>query len=75
MIIKELAELTNSVIKVKDGWDGKVLCYRYQVDKHNHLADREVLGVWAEIDVAKRTHGFDSFAKPIICVYVVHKED
>jgi len=71
MTIKELANVTQTPIKIKDAHDGKVLCYQYEGYKHNRLDSREVLGVWAEIDV--KNGGFDSFARPIICVYVAHE--
>ena len=73
MKIKELANLAHSCIKVKDGYDGKVLCYRYTDGKHKHLAEREVLSVWTEIDV-KNNMGYSGSAKSIICVYVEHKD-
>ena len=72
MTIKELATVIQTGIKIKDGGNGKVLCYRYKADKHDFLADREVLSAWAEIDVSNV--GYDSFARPVICVYVEHKE-
>jgi len=72
MKIKDLAEVTNTSIKIKDGKNGKVLCSRYRASKHESLSDREVLGVWSEIDVCNS--GYDSFARPVICVYVEHKD-
>jgi hypothetical protein len=72
MTVSELACFTHTGIKVKDGGTGKVLCYRYRSDKHEKLANRQILSIWAEIDVSNG--GFDSFARPTICVYVEHKE-
>jgi hypothetical protein len=72
MTIKELADLTHTSIKVKDGRDGNILCQQYKSDKHSHLSDREILAVWAEIVV--HNGPFDNFARPILCVYAAHKD-
>jgi hypothetical protein len=72
MTIKELANFVQTSIKIKDAHDGKVLCFRYKSDKHSYLADRRILAIWAEIGV--NDVGYDSFARPVICVYVEHEE-
>jgi hypothetical protein len=72
MTVKEMASVIQTGIKIKDGGNGKVLCYRYKADKHAYLDDREVLSGWAEIRVSNS--GYSSFASPVICVYVEHKE-
>lgn len=70
MTVNELSVLTNSDIKIKDAKDGKILCHRYRSPNHDHLANREVLAIWAEIDVFNS--GYSSTAKAIIFVYVEH---
>jgi hypothetical protein len=74
MVVKELAEVLKTTIKIMDARDGRVLCYRYNASKHINLADREILSVWAEIDVHSGG-GFHSMARPNICAYVVHGEE
>jgi hypothetical protein len=73
MTIKQLYAFTKCSIKILDGRNDKVLCYSYKPDRHGHLSDREVLSIWAEISV--KNGGFDSFARPVICVYVEHLDE
>lgn len=70
MTVKELADISNTNIKVKDAKDGKILCYRYTDNKNSKISDRIILSIWTEIEVFNS--GYGSTAKPIICVYVEH---
>ena len=70
MTLKGLSDIVSCGIKVHDAHNGKVLCRAYYPEKQTNLADREVLSIWTEINV--KNSGFDSFARPVLCVYVAH---
>lgn len=55
-------------VEVKSGFNGNVLCRRFNPNKHAEVGKRKILDIWAEI----RTNGcsFSNRAIPIICVYV-----
>ena len=69
MTVKEFSELTHTPIEVKSGFNGKLLCKRYDAKKHQEISDREVTSIWAEIR-ASNSGGYSSYASPAICVYV-----
>lgn len=60
-------------IKVLSAYNGKLLCKRYNPQKHGHLNSREVSSIWADVQVVKGT--FCSIAKPILCLYVDGREE
>lgn len=58
----------SATVEVKSGFNGRVLCRRFNQNKHAEVGKRKILDIWAEI----RTNGctFSNRAIPIICVYV-----
>lgn len=68
MNVKEFSELTRTPIEVKSGFNGKVLCKRYDAKKHIEISDREIISIWAEIKVLNPA--CPSYAHSVICVYV-----
>lgn len=70
MTLFELSEKCKvaSILKVMSAYNGKVLCHNFNPNKHKEIGERRVASVWAEIMV--KNSGFDSYARPIICVYV-----
>lgn len=73
MTVKELygSVGVSSGLKVIDGETGKILCYRYNVisPKHEKIGRREILHLWADIEVTD--DGFGNYARPYLCVYVM----
>ena len=65
--------LAKSKIKVISGYNGKVLCFRFQPEKHSAIGKRELLTVWAELEVINS--GFGNCCQPILCVYVDGHEE
>lgn len=57
-----------STFKIMSGYNGKVLCYRFNPDKHVEIGKREISSVWADIVV--NGSGYGRNASPIICAYV-----
>lgn len=57
-------------LKVMSGYNGKILCKRFNPKKHVEIGKREIVAVWAEIETEKQ-HGFGykHYATPIICAY------
>lgn len=71
MTVKEFSTLAHStVIEVRSGYNGKILCKNYNPRKHKDISDRKIISVWSEIRVTGSS-GFTNFAKPIICVFVL----
>ena len=55
-------------IKVISGFNDKILCKRFDKDKHIEIGEREVLEIWSEVEIRNSIWG--SYAKSIICVCV-----
>lgn len=68
MKVKELKKDCKSEIKVLSGFNGKMLCKSFDIDKHKEIAEREVTAIWSEILLTNS--GYDNYAYSIICVYV-----
>ena len=62
------------VLRVKSGYNDKILCYDYDPNKHTEIGKRELSCVWADMQV---THcaGFGNYAHPIMCCYVDGAEE
>jgi len=69
MTVNELSQYVKCDLEVKSGFNGKILCKKYNLKKHTAIADREVAAVWSEIR-ALNSDGYSSLAKPVICVFV-----
>ena len=74
LTVQMLAKMSYTGIKVMSGYNGKLLCKRFDEKKHPHIADRVVTSVWAEI-VASKSMCFDNIAMPILCVFVNGKKE
>lgn len=68
MTVAELDDVAQTPLKVMSGFRGKVLCHRFNKDKHQGIGEREVIAVFSEISV--KSSGFSSFASAVLCVYV-----
>lgn len=60
-----LCNTRSTVILAKSGFDGRILCKRFNPKKHAHLAQREVTAMWAGVEKVS-----DSFVRPIIECYL-----
>ena len=69
LTVGDFAKICQTDIKVMSGFNGKVLCKRFNPKKHTEIAQREVISVWSEIE-AEKTMGYQNFAHTKICVYV-----
>lgn len=72
MTIAEFNEVNEAPLKVMSGYNGKILCKRYNGSKENHveeIGNREISRVWCEIEISKPT-GFGNIGVPIMCCYV-----
>lgn len=56
-----------SQMKVMSAYNGKVLCHRFNPEKHKDIGERAVYAVWADVNVVKS--GFGGYVVPIMCVY------
>ena len=63
--LSKLNDCNRARIEVKSGYNGKVLCKRFNEKKHESIADRQVLSFWPEIRVENGNYCF-----PIICCFV-----
>ena len=76
MTVQDLYDLVRCApieIKVKSGYNGKILCKNYIPLKHKDLSSREVIQIWSEIRTLKSS--YNDRARSIICIYVDgHKE-
>ena len=63
--LSKLNDCNRARIEVKSGYNGKVLCKRFNEKKHESIADRQVLSFWPEIRVEN-----GNYCYPIICCFV-----
>lgn len=60
-------------LRVKSAYNGKILCYAYDPNKHTEIGKRELCCIWADITVANS--GFGDYALPILCCYANGAEE
>lgn len=58
----------HSPIEVRSGYNGKVLCRKFDPQKHMEIAKRELLSVWA--DTKKHSNDPGAPVCPVLCCYV-----
>lgn len=70
MTVEELYKgcRVESTLKVMSAYNGRVLCYGFNPEKHKEIGERKVRAIWA--DIAVRESGFEHYARPIMCAYV-----
>lgn len=69
LTVGDFAKICKTDIKVMSGFNGKVLCKRFNPKKHTEIANREIVSVWSEIEASKSS-GYRNFAYTNICVFV-----
>ena len=72
MTLAEFASLCNTTVCAKSAFNGKILCYKFESEKHATLGEREVRSVWAEIQTCPHCR---DYAQSIIMVYVDGKPE
>ena len=68
MTVAELAKVANTSMKVMSGYNGKVLCHRFDPGNHKEIGEREVRSVWADLRILDGVFGKQ--VTPMLCVYV-----
>lgn len=68
--LSKLLDYGNGHIEVKSGYNGKLLCKRFNEKKHESIANREVVAIWPEIKVDQKR-----YCSPIICCFVDGHEE
>ena len=74
LTVGDFAKICQTDIKVMSGFNGKILCKRFNPEKHTEIAKREVVTVWSEIR-ANKAMGYNNAAFAEICVYVNGKKE
>ena len=67
MTVADLAKIMKTSIKVMSAYNGKVLCHRFDQEKHKEIGERETDCVWADLQIIEGPFGKQ--AKAIICCY------
>lgn len=73
MTLSEFASLCQTTVCAKSGFNGKILCWSFNPEKHVEIGEREVLSAWCELKVDN--NGYSSFVRPIISVFVEGKPE
>lgn len=70
MKLKELYEGVNfySLVEVRSGFNGKVLCRNFDPKKHSEIGERELVSMWA--DTKKHRNDLGAPVCPVLCCYV-----
>lgn len=63
----------HSTITVRSGYNEKILCRKFDIDKHYEIGERELISVWA--DTVKTGYGPSYNIVPILCCYVDGKPE
>lgn len=67
MTVAELAKIVRTSIKVMSAYNGKVLCHRFDPEKHKEIGERKTDCVWADLVIVESCFGRQ--AKAIVCCY------
>ena len=67
MKVAELDKVACTSVKVMSAYNGKVLCHRFDPEKHKEIGEREVKTVWA--DFKSSDCGSHKTIIPMLCVY------
>lgn len=67
MTVSELAKVMQTSIKVMSAYNGKVLCHRFNPEKHKEIGERQTDCVWADLQIVEGVFGKQ--VKAIICCY------
>jgi hypothetical protein len=73
MKVAELAKVAGTSVKVMSAYNDKVLCHRFDPEKHKEIGEREVKAVWA--DFKSSGCGYYKAINPILCVYADGSEE
>ncbi len=67
MTVAEFAGNCKSTVKVMSAFNGKILCHKYDDQKHQEIGQRVVRSFCA--DIKCKDDGYGSIARPYICVF------
>lgn len=73
MTVAELARVAQTSMKVMSAYNGKVLCHRFDPEKHPSIGEREVSSVWADLRILDGA--FSKQCTPMLCVYADGTEE
>lgn len=68
MTVFEFSKICKSPLRLISAYNGKILCYEFNAEKHTEIGKREIYDVWADIRVTNS--GFGDYARPIMCAFV-----
>lgn len=68
MTVLEFSKICRSRLRCLSAYNGKILCYAFDAEKHAEIGEREIYHVWADMQVTDS--GFGHYALPILCCYV-----
>lgn len=57
-----------SLVEVRSGYNGKILCRNFDPKKHSEIGERELLSMWADIKKPSKSPGTEVY--PVLCCYV-----
>ena len=55
--ILQLCNHAKAAILAKSAYNGKILCAKFNPQKHTHLANREVISIWPSVKLHKDIFG------------------
>ena len=70
MTLKELYDANinfYSPIEVRSGYNGKILCQKFDPQKHKEIAKRELISMWAD---TKKSNNDSGWIYTVLCCYV-----
>lgn len=73
MTVAELAKVAQTSMKVMSAHNGKVLCHRFDAEKHRAIGEREVRAVCADLCILNGA--FSKQCAPMLCVYADGTEE
>lgn len=70
MRLNELYEAISfhSLLEVRSAFNGKILCKKFDPQKHVEIGERELVSMWA--DTRKHSNNPSEWIYPVLCCYV-----
>lgn len=70
MKLNEFYETLNfhSLLEVRSAFNGKILCRKFDPQKHMEIGERELVSMWA--DTRKHSNNPGEWVYPVLCCYV-----
>lgn len=61
-----------SQLKVMDAGTGRILCFKYNPEKHEEIGNLRISALWSDVNLCGSE--YTRYAVPILCVFAYEKK-